>query len=620
MKASLPLGLAIAVCTALVPTPDACAAETLRDQPSVFLRQHEADAVRWMSWGDAAFARAKNEQKPVFLAIGLFTSELSRAMSRQTFSNPETAGVLNENFICVLVDAKEFRDLTQLNLNYLGIAKQLTGLPMNLFLTPELKPFDGANYLPPTEEWGKEGFGTVLKRALGSWKADPAIQRTKADDAVAAVEAAQHVPSPSAVDAKAGFALLKEATAAWKSRFDATNGGFGDPPKYVEPELIRFLLRNAATRDVALRTLGAAMHGGIRDPLDGGFFRYALDAEWRQPYFQKNLVDQPRIALAFLEAAKLSNEAEYAEVARGALLYAAQQLGTTAENAPAAEDATADTLVESYLWTLDEIKTAVGLKNGAEFATDYGASAEGNLAADAIPGVTTAGKNLLRRVTPQKDAAAELSLSEAAAKLLELRKQRPAPVRDNAASVGTHGLLLAGFAQAGAQLKDARLAAAGRAEFAVIRDRFISSDGSLRRLPGSRALATADDYAAVIAGLLTYGSTMNDSEASDLAAKLTKELIQRFWDAPAARFFATGPKDGEHGIWARVHFAAPGAGEPASAESLLLLALAEHKAADAASRELSDSLARGVAADIKEAAEVARGDLLLAFQAYQQSR
>ena len=192
--------------------------------------------------GRRGIARAREEQKPLFVAIGTFTSELSRAMARQTFSNAETAAFLNDAFVCVIVDAKEQPQLTALYQTYIQTAKQLRGLPLNIWLTPELKPIEGANYLPPTEEWGKEGFSTVAKRVAAGWKADPAVQRAKADEAATMVVDAQPTVRPEPANAGAIETLLGEAKEAWRARFDATNGGFGDPPKHPEAELMRCLL------------------------------------------------------------------------------------------------------------------------------------------------------------------------------------------------------------------------------------------------------------------------------------------------------------------------------------------------------------------------------------------
>lgn len=590
------------------------ASERLKEQPSAFIQSYAGGPVEWMPWGEAAFTRAKAEDKPVLLVIGNFTSELSRAMHRQTFSNQETAAFLNASFVCILVDAKERRDVTALYAQYLQDVKQLTGLPMNLFLTPELKPFDGANYLPPTEEWGKEGFSTVAKRASAAWKADPAAQRAKADEAVSTVISAQLSEAAAGVAEPELKQLLSDATEAWRGRFDATNGGFGDPPKYPEPELLRFLLSDPASKEMAITTLRSLINGAVHDPLDGGFFRYAVDAEWRHPYFQKSLSDQARLALALLEAAKITGDAQFAEAARGALNYALSQLQLPSGEYSAAEDATLEAATNAHLWTLAAIESVLGDKSGKSFSTQFSVTAEGNIPADAFPGVTTTGKNILYRPT---SAAAPLDESTAkdAAKLLAARNKRSAPFRDDAATSGVHGLLLEALAMAGAQLKDARLLGAAKDEVSFITSQLIAPDGTLKRLSDRDVVAAPEDYVFVIKGLAAYGTVaVGETKSTDLASTLLKRLNSDFWNEKTGRYFSTTAKT-TPGIWARVVAPSGGAADLPTTEASLLTGLTSKAGATLSTPELLRALRNTVSADVRDAGEVARGDLLLALRA-----
>lgn len=564
----------------------------------------------WTAWGDAAFARAKQEDKPLFVALGFATSELSRAMARQTFANPDTAAFLNENFVCVLVDAKERPDLVALYQSYTSAVKQLSGLPLNIWLTPELKPFEGANYLPPTEEWGKEGFLTVAKRAAAGWKADPAAQRAKADEAIATVLAAQNNPDASAdaIGQKEMVRLLAENREAWQARFDSANGGFGDPPKYPDPELLRFLLRDPSTREIAVATLRALCNGAIHDPLDGGFFRYAVDAEWRQPYFQKSALEQARLALALLDAHQIAPDAQFADAARGALNFVLERLALGDGEFAAVEDATAENVIAAHLWTPAEIQDVLGQKDAAEFNRVFTITAEGNLPVDAIPGVTGAGKNLPRRSVAFGDAAAEKALAASGAKLLAKRLARAEPARDDAAVSGAHGLLLAALSRAGAELSEPRFSDAAKAQFAFIRDRLIAPDGSLHRFAGRDLPAAPLDYALVIAGLNAFAAASDTSAASSLASRLTAAANARYWDDAPHAFAAVAPNH-EAAFWFRPRPAAFGAGELVSVEAALLPAIS--------SSELKIKLARTIAAEIRDAIDAPRGDLLLALDSAQ---
>lgn len=589
------------------------AAGNLAQEPSAFLQTQAGSPVDWQPWSEAALARAQREQKPVFLAVGVFTSELSRAMGRQTFSNADASAQLNENFVCILVDAKERPDVAALYQNYLQAVKQLSGPPLNIWLTPDLKPFEGANYLPPTEEWGKEGFLTAAKRVASAWKTDAAAQQRKADEAVATVVSAQQQTAATAAGGTATAALLREAAELWRVRYDAANGGFGESPKHPEPELLRFLLAGDDTRDLSLKTLQTIIDSALRDPLDGGFFRYAVDAEWRLPYFQKLLVDQPRLALALLDAARVTGEVRYADAARGALRYVLDQLALPGGDYASAEDVTTEALTSGYFWSLAELRDALGADAAAEFARIHGVTEAGNISDDAFPGVTTKGRNILRRATPLPTAGLEKTVVESAAKLLPIRQKRAVASRDDGATSGTHGLLLTAFARAGVELKDARFSAAAKAEVAFIREHLRAKDGSLLRLAGRDAAAAPADYALVIEGLRTYSALVQDAKAEQLALELLRTVNAGFHDTASGRYFAEPA--GAPGFWARVYSPAATGGEPPTAEPAMLSALAVGKTTDATTNDTIAGLVRAVSADIKNAPEAPRGDLLLALHA-----
>lgn len=592
--------------------PFSLASSRLTAEPSVFLQAQVGSPVDWMAWGPDAFARAKTEKKPVLLAVGTSASELSRAMARQSFANVETGKFLNEQFVCVLVDAKERPDVAALYQNYLQIVKQVSGPPMNIWLTPELKPFEGANYLPPTEEWGKEGFVTIAKRVAAAWTAGPAAQAQKADEAVAAVVSMlQSAPAPAA-SADEITRLQTEAVETWKARFDATNGGFGDPPKYAEPELLRFLLRDAATQPMALTTLRAIIRSPMRDVLDGGFFRYGSDAAWRQPYFQKILADQPRLALALLDAAEITSDREFADAARAALHFALDHLSLDDGGFSALQDGTGEDLTASYFWSRDEIQAVLGEKDAAEFCRVFGVTAEGNLAEDSFPGMAVKGRNALYRTVAPGDDAAEKALAASAAKLLKERNKRPAPRQDDAATSGAHGLLLAALARAGAELPDARLAAAAKAEASFIQQKLRARDGGLLRLGGRPVEASPSDYALVAEGALIYHRTSRDAMAQQLAEELIAAVNTRFWDDAAGRYFAI-PASKDPAFWARVYSPTPTAGEPPTVEPTMLAVLIRRQAAQKPAAEQAARLLATLLADAKAATDPVRGDVLLAL-------
>ncbi len=572
------------------------AAGQLHGEASAFLRANADSPVEWMTWGEAAFDRAKHEQKPVFLVIGSFASELSQAMRRQTFASPDTAKLLNQNFVCVLVDREEHPELASLYQAYVTTVKQLSGWPLNLWLTPELQPFEGASYLPPSEEWGKASFLKVAQQALAAWTASPAGCRARAAEAVAQLVSASR-PNPAApAHPEKSRDRLAAAADAWRAQFDAAHGGFGEPPKSPEPELLRFLLRQSpADRAAALTTLRALATSGLRDPLDGGFFRYASDAAWHLPYPQKTLADQARLALAFLDAARGDGLNDFAPAARGALDFALNRFAQPDGTFAAVEDAAADEFAGYYAWTAAEIDTTLGA-DAAAFAQAHGVAVAGNIPADDDPSGRFTGKNLLRAVMPGDDKD-----SRAAARLLAVRVRRPAPPRDGRATAGAHGLLLAALSRGGAQLGERRyLDAAGRV-FEAIKQKFLlSPDGDLRRLPGSNVPAAPADYAALALGCREFAHAAHRNDADQLATRLLAEADRQFFDPAGGQYYAT-PAALAPGIFVRPL----AGGDPPSAESLALEA--------GAPPEQVQAIAGAMWAALEETAAPARGDLLLAL-------
>lgn len=276
----------------------------LADAPTAFLRAQATSAVHWQPWNDAVLEQAKHQNKSVYVFVGSELSELSRATISQTFASEKTVAWLNENFYCVFVDADAQPEVAVYAQHFINSVKQLRGSPVHLWLTPELKPYDGANYLPPSEEWGKPGFLKAARSALDTWTVEPARARALAEEAISMMT----LP-PLAANKPDLKAKLEAAAAAWIATIDAKHGGFGSAPKLPEPELIRFLLkRDPAAQAAAINAARALVSGALRDPVDGGFYRRCIDEEWKEPYYQKILADQARIALALFDAADAAKD------------------------------------------------------------------------------------------------------------------------------------------------------------------------------------------------------------------------------------------------------------------------------------------------------------------------
>jgi uncharacterized protein YyaL (SSP411 family) len=316
---------ALVICS-LVVMPFTARAETspLAAASTEFVRAQAASKIQWQPWTEAVLAQAKQQNKSVYVFIGSPLSELTRATINQTFTSERTIPWLNENFFCIFVDADAQPDVAALGQHFVVSVKQLRGQPVHLWLTPDtLQPYDGANYLPPSEEWGKPGFLKAARAALDTWKVDPARAKALAN------EAAEMMRLPALdLNAKIDVAAKLEAAAkAWTAAIDPVNGGFGSAPKLPEPELIRFLLtRDAPAREAALNAARALVNGAARDPVDGGFYRRCMDEAWKEPYLQKTLIDQARIAVALFETADAAKDVKLRAAGIGALDFVLKEL------------------------------------------------------------------------------------------------------------------------------------------------------------------------------------------------------------------------------------------------------------------------------------------------------
>ena len=309
----------------------------LQRSPSTWVRAQATSPVRWLPWTEATLELARSSRRPIYVLVGSELNEFSRATLRETFSRPETAAWINEQFVCLLVDAEAQPELAAYAQHFIQSARQLRGWPVHLWLTPDLQVYEGSNYLPPSEEWGKPGFLKTARQALESWTQNPERARTMAAEAKALLTQPPLDPAATPLPT-----LLARSAAAWIAAVDPLNGGFGSAPKLPEPEVIQFLLRGepvarAAGVDAAL----AVVRKAARDVRSGGFFRRTLDAEWTEPYRQMTLLDQARIALALLEAHRTTPTPALRDAAGAALDFAWRDLRRPDGTLAAALDGTA---------------------------------------------------------------------------------------------------------------------------------------------------------------------------------------------------------------------------------------------------------------------------------------
>ncbi len=573
----------------------------LAREKSPYLLQHAHNPVEWHPWGEEAFARARRENKPIFLSVGYSTCHWCHVMAHESFENPVIAKLMNEHFVNVKVDREERPDVDRVYMTYVQATSGGGGWPMSVFLTPELKPFFGGTYFPPEDRYGRPGFPTVLLRLSEAWEKD----RAKVVEAASnAVEALREYTNTGAAKANAaGQEALAVAFGQFARTFDDELGGFGGAPKFPRPVALNFLFRfharaGAESHDgklaasMALLTLRKMADGGMHDHLGGGFHRYSVDRFWHVPHYEKMLYDQAQLACSYLEAFQITGDAQYSAVARDILDYVRRDLTDKEGGFYSAEDA--DSLVETgkpehregafYVWTKEEIEHLLGTDDAAIFNRFYGVEADGNSPAGSDPHGELLGKNtLIRRLTVadaakffgKSEAEIESSLAASRQRLFDLRAIRPRPHLDDKIITAWNGMMISAFARAAQTLGDDSYLAAAQKSARFLREA-LWKDGSLARSYREGASAVkgfCDDYACLIAGLLDLYEADFDVAWLQWALELQARQDALFGDEHGG-YFSTA--DGDPNILLRMKEDYDGAEpSPNSVAALNLLRLAQ---------------------------------------------
>ena len=553
----------------------------LAQERSPYLLQHASNPVDWYPWGGDAFARARAEDKPIFLSIGYSTCHWCHVMEHESFESAAIADALNRDFVSIKVDREERPDVDRVYMSFVQATTGSGGWPMSVFLTPELKPFFGGTYFPPASRWGRPGFSDLLSELARVWKDDRPRVEQAARELLERLQLVTNTgAAPRADSAIAGVDALDTGVEQFQMAFDRRHGGFGDAPKFPRPSELLFLLREHARRAASgvsaqapllmvTDTLRAMALGGMRDHIGGGFHRYSVDAEWRVPHFEKMLYDQAQLVLAYLEAAQATGEDFYATVAEDTLHYVMRDLTDPSGGFYSAEDADSvppelagdpdarKTEGAFYVWSDEETGQILG--DDADVARRrFGIEPAGNAPQD--PQGEFRGKNLLYVAQSIEDISARsgsspedvmAALGRIREKLADARAQRPRPHLDDKILTAWNGLMIAAFARAGRVL--ARRPSAGRYVSAAQQAaRFIKAhlwrtDTSrlLRRYrDGDAAIdAYAEDYAYLIFGLLELFQADGNAEWLEWAVQLQRRQDELFWDDRHGGWFSTTGED-----------------------------------------------------------------------------
>ncbi len=525
-------------------------------ETSPYLLQHAHNPVDWYPWGEEAFQKARDEDKPIFLSVGYSSCHWCHVMERESFENEEIAAMLNEHYVSIKVDREERPDVDEI---YMSAVQRMTGSggwPMSVFLTPELKPFFGGTYFPPEDAYGRPGFKTVLLRLAEMWTLERDKINTGADsltkDLMATLAGLAEGSKALTAD------ILSQAAADLGATFDAKDGGFGGAPKFPPSSSIALFLREhqrtgeEGTLRMATLTLDKMAQGGMYDHLGGGFARYSTDAQWLVPHFEKMLYDNAQLAQVYLEAYQVTKNPLYRRVVEETFEYILRDMRDERGGFYSAEDADSEGEEgKFYVWTRDEITEHLGNEDGKIFAAYYNVQKGGNFSSREE---YHENQNILHTPRAEEEVAKGLKLSVEALRekmaelkgtMLDVRSRRVRPGLDDKVLTSWNALMISAFAQGYRILGDERYRdAAVEAATFIVTD--MKRDGKLlrtHRKGESRLPAYLDDYAYMIVALTEVYEATFDTVWLLEADALAKTMIEEFWDADEPGFYFTS---GDH--------------------------------------------------------------------------
>lgn len=522
----------------------------LLKEKSPYLLQHAYNPVDWFPWGEEAFARAREEDKPVFLSIGYSTCHWCHVMERESFEDPEVAALMNENMVSIKVDREERPDLDAIYMNACQLIAGQGGWPLTVFMSPDKRPFYAGTYFPKHSRAGRPGMIELVPRISGLWKSE----REKIENVAAQVLAELERPAGICGGEAPTAALLDSAYLQLSRAFDNVNGGFGLRPKFPTPHQLTFLLRyHKRTGDkLALymveRTLEKMRQGGMFDQIGFGFHRYSTDERWLVPHFEKMLYDQALLVMAYTEAFQATGKEDYARTAREIIAYVLRDLTSDQGAFFSAEDA--DSEGEEgrfYLWTLNQVEELLSPDEVELAARAYGLESAGNFV-DELRGERT-GDNLLHLVKGLPDLAHELGIKEGELrerlaavrrKLFEARAKRERPRKDDKILADWNGLMIAALAKAAAALEEPAFAEAADRAARFFRERMRRADGRLyhRFRDGEAAIdAFLEDYAFMAWGLFELYQAGFNEDHLEWSFELTELMFKRFKDEARGGFY-----------------------------------------------------------------------------------
>ncbi len=505
----------------------------------------------WYPWGDEAFRKAKEQDRPIFLSIGYATCHWCHVMAHESFEDPEVANALNEAFICIKVDREERPDIDNLYMKVCHLLTGSGGWPLTIIMTPEKKPFFAATYLPKTARFGRRGIIDLTMQIKDLWQTQKDKLTASAETILTSLTSqASSEDSTQHLDQR----IVEHAYENLMAAFDEQYGGFSHAPKFPTPHHLLFLLRYwKRTKDryaltMLERTLQQMRLGGIFDQIGYGFHRYATDREWNVPHFEKMLYDQALLIIAYTEAYQVTQEPLYRQVTQEIIRYVARDMTSPQGGFYTAEDADSEGEEgKYYTWTADEMQNLLS-------ADDFHLATKiFSLVKDPTRQTAGEGKEQPRQTLFHqrsfKESAELLGLSseQLAFKLKKIttalyhaRKKKTPPLKDDKILSDWNGLMIAALAKAGMVFDEQPYVDMAERAAEFLRKNMMTKSGKLLHRFRNGAVGIqgfADDYAFTVWGFLELYQTTFNLGYLQTALSLQAYFSQHFWDEKQKGFF-----------------------------------------------------------------------------------
>ncbi|MCK4370592.1 MAG: thioredoxin domain-containing protein, partial [Candidatus Lokiarchaeota archaeon] len=514
----------------------------LSNEKSPYLLQHVENPVDWYPWGEKAFNKAKQEDKPIFLSIGYSTCHWCHVMAHESFEDEEVAELMNEIFISIKVDREERPDIDKI---YMTVCQMMTGSggwPLTIIMTPDKKPFFAGTYFPKQTRFGRIGLIDLIKRIKELWN----NQRTELINSADQITFNLQNIDQESPGKKFAEPTLRGTYQQLSSQFDSTNGGFGNRPKFPTPHNLIFLLRywkrtgDKKALEMVEKTLQEMRKGGIYDHIGFGFHRYSTDSVWLVPHFEKMLYDQALIAIAYIEAYQATKNAIYKQTAEEIFPYVLRDMTSPEGGFYSAEDADSEGEEgKFYIWSKEELGQILEKKE-LDLATKvFNIEQSGNYLEESTGKKT--GRNILHlKSIPESEIQDEME--KIRIKLFNDREKRIHPHKDDKILTDWNGLMIAALAKGAVVFQGKKYLNAAKNATDFLLSKLRESNGKLlhRYKDGSSEIqGYLSDYTFFIWGLIELYEATFDVFYLKTALELHQIQIDDFWDESIGGFYFT---------------------------------------------------------------------------------